>query len=70
MSKFSTSYINDTCAHRTKDGVATCTSVAISDDERFEYFEFLNNAQCFEHNEGGVTLDARASLVSFSHEFY
>ena len=56
-----------TYAHRTKDGIATCTSAPIRDDERFEYFEFLNDAQCFEHTEGGVILDARASLVSCNH---
>ena len=51
---------------RTKDGTATCTSAPIRDDERFEYFDFLNDAQCFEHTEGGIALDARASLVSLS----
>ena len=55
---------------RTKDGAATCTSAPIHDDEQFQYFEFLNNAQCFEHTEGGIALDARASLVSLSHEHY
>ena len=53
---------------RTKDGATTCTSAPIHDDEQFQYFEFLNNAQCFEHTEGGIALDARASLVSLSHE--
>ena len=51
---------------RTKDGTATCTSAPIRDDERFEYFDFLNDAQCFEHTEGGIALDARASLVSLN----
>ena len=55
---------------RTKGGAATCTSVPIRDDEQFEYFEFLNDAQCFEHTEGGIALDDRASLVSLSHEHY
>lgn len=53
--------------YRTKDGISTCTSTPIMDDERFEYFEFLKYAQCFEHTEGGVNLDARASFVSYSH---
>ena len=59
-----------TCSHRTKDGVATCVSAPIGDDERFEYFEFLDDTQCFEHTEGGVTLDARASFVSCSYGTY
>lgn len=55
-----------TFAYRTKDDVSTCTSTPIRDDEQFEYFGFLKDAQCFEHTEGGVTLDARASLDSVS----
>ncbi len=35
-----------TCAHRSKDGAASCTSASIRDDEQFE---FLNDAQCREH---------------------
>ena len=59
--------INFVLAHcRTKDGTATCTSAPIRDDERFEYFDFLNDAQCFEHTEGGIALDARASFVSLN----
>ena len=50
---------------RTKDGACTCTFAPIRDDERFEYFDFLNDAQCFEHTEGGgIALDTRASLIS------
>ena len=45
---------------RTKDDAATCTSAPIRDDERFEYFDFLNDAQCFEHTKGGIALDAMA----------
>ena len=44
--------INFMLAHcRTKDGAATCTFASIRDDERFEYFDFLNDAQCFEHTD-------------------
>ena len=32
------------------------------------YFDFLNDAQCFEHTEGGIASDARASFVSLSHD--
>ena len=48
---------------RTKDGAATCTFIPIRDDAQFEHFDFLNDAQCFEHTEGGMALDARASLI-------
>ena len=61
--------INFVLAHcTTKDGAATCTFTPICDDERFEYFDFLHDAQRFEHTEGDIALDARASFVSLSHE--
>lgn len=44
--------------------MSTCESSPIAADEKFEYFDFLDDAQCYQFIEDGVIIDSRSIVVS------